>query len=191
MGQTAVRVLGSTNRRFLFWEQKQEFRGVARRFRGKSVHKVDTKGRVSIPAAFRRVLEEGDPDWRSGENPQLVIVHGIKEGECLEGYSIDAMEKVDDLISSLPHFSPEREFYETIMDTDSDYATVDENGRMVVSAALRAKIGVSKEIIFVGKGETFQMWEPAAYDEELKRIKAWGAAQENPHAMLYGTKQEG
>ena len=35
----------------------------ARRFRGESVHKVDAKGRVSIPAAFRRVLEDGDPDW--------------------------------------------------------------------------------------------------------------------------------
>ncbi|MCK4861351.1 MAG: cell division/cell wall cluster transcriptional repressor MraZ, partial [Rhodobacteraceae bacterium] len=32
---------------------------MARRFRGKSVHKVDAKGRVSIPASFRRVLEEG------------------------------------------------------------------------------------------------------------------------------------
>ena len=33
-----------------------------RRFRGESVNKVDAKGRVSVPAAFRRALEEGDPD---------------------------------------------------------------------------------------------------------------------------------
>ncbi|MEP4311011.1 MAG: MraZ, partial [Lentilitoribacter sp.] len=30
---------------------------MARRFRGESDHKVDTKGRVSIPASFRRVIE--------------------------------------------------------------------------------------------------------------------------------------
>ena len=35
---------------------------MARRFRGESVHKVDAKGHVSIPAPFRRVLEEGDPN---------------------------------------------------------------------------------------------------------------------------------
>ena len=164
---------------------------MARRFRGKSVHKVDAKGRVSIPASFRRVLEEGDPDWRGGENPQLVIVHGSKDGACLEGYSIRSMEEVDDLISNLPRFSPEREYYETIMDTDSDYASVDENGRMVVSATLRKMINVSKEAIFVGKGDTFQIWEPSAYSDELKRIKEWGASQKNPHAMLYAPKSEG
>ena len=39
------------------------------RFRGESVHKVDQKGRVSVPASFRRVIEEGDPDWGAGVNP--------------------------------------------------------------------------------------------------------------------------
>ena len=47
-----------------------------RRFRGEGHHKVDGKGRVSIPASFRRVLESGDPDWTDGLNPNLVIVYG-------------------------------------------------------------------------------------------------------------------
>jgi len=164
---------------------------VARRFRGKSVHKVDAKGRVSIPASFRRVLEEGDPDWRSGENPQLVLVHGSKDGRCIEGYSIKSMDEVDDLIEALPHFSDEREYFETILGTDSDYASVDENGRMVLSAALRKMIGVAKDAVFVGKGNRFQIWKPSAYENELQQIKEWGASQENPHAKLYRTTAEG
>ena len=47
-----------------------------RRFRGEAENKVDAKGRISIPAPFRRILEEGDPDWSSGLNPNLVIVYG-------------------------------------------------------------------------------------------------------------------
>ena len=34
---------------------------MSRRFRGESHHKVDAKGRVSIPASFRRVIEASDP----------------------------------------------------------------------------------------------------------------------------------
>ncbi len=164
---------------------------MARRFRGKSLHKVDAKGRVSIPAPFRRVLEEGDPDWRPGENPQLIIVHGSNEGQCLEGYSLKSMDEIDELIEQLPHFSPEREYLETILGTESDYASVDENGRMVLSKALRDMIGVGKEAVFVGKGNRFQIWEPQAYEAELARLREWAASQDNPKAMLYRSKTEG
>ena len=51
-----------------------------RRFRGESLHKVDAKGRVSVPAAFRRVLEEGDPDFSRGSSPNFVIVYGGVRG---------------------------------------------------------------------------------------------------------------
>ena len=68
---------------------------MARRFRGESVHKVDSKGRVSVPAPFRRVLEEGDPDWTPGANPNLVLVYGRMGRNCLEGYSMKSMEEVE------------------------------------------------------------------------------------------------
>jgi len=62
---------------------------------------------------------------------------------------------------------------------------------MVLSAALRKMIGVAKDAVFVGKGNRFQIWEPSVYESELKQIKEWGSAQENPHAKLYRTAAEG
>ena len=56
-----------------------------RRFRGESLNKVDAKGRVSVPAAFRRVIEEGDPDFSDGSYPNFVIVYGGVRSTCLEG----------------------------------------------------------------------------------------------------------
>ncbi len=71
---------------------------MSRRFRGESHNKVDAKGRVSIPASFRRVLEAGDPTWKSGENPELVIVYGDHRRSYLECYTMQAIEEVDDKI---------------------------------------------------------------------------------------------
>ena len=68
-----------------------------RRFRGESLHKVDAKGRVSVPAPFRRVLEEGDPDFSIGSNPNFVIVYGGVRGNCLEGYTLSSISKIDNL----------------------------------------------------------------------------------------------
>lgn len=158
---------------------------MARRFRGESVHKVDSKGRVSIPAAFRRVLEEGDPDWVPGNNPNLVLIYGLHGKSCLEGYSIKKMEELDDKISDLPDFSPERVALERTINTQAIYAQVDENGRMVVPARLREMIGVTSEATFAGMGDRFQIWEPGAYAEDMRRIAEWLQDENNnPFALL-------
>jgi MraZ protein len=65
---------------------------VARRFRGSDTFKVDAKGRVSIPAPFRRVIEASDPNWREGLRPNIVIVFGGKNQNWLEVYTIKAIE---------------------------------------------------------------------------------------------------
>ena len=132
-----------------------------RRFRGESVHKVDGKGRVSVPASFRRVLEEGDPDWTEGLNPTFVLVYGSPSGRCLDGYTVEGIAKIDDKISRLPTFSPERKALERWLNTQSVYVQVDENGRMVLPARLREQIGLGDEATFAGMGDRFQIWAPA------------------------------
>ena len=113
-----------------------------RRFRGESVHKVDGKGRVSIPASFRRVIEEGDPDFTADLNPSCVLVYGRKGRNCLEGYSITSMTEVDDLVSRLPRYSRNREILERILNSQSVYSQIDDNGRLVLSARLRELVDI-------------------------------------------------
>ena len=142
-----------------------------RRFRGESLHKVDTKGRVSIPAQFRRVLEESDPDFKAGFNPSCVLVHNRKSKKCLEGYSIASINEVDDLVSKLPHYSREREILERMLNAQSSYAQIDDNGRLVLSAKLRELINLNSEAIFIGMGDKFQIWEPFAYQIDMEQIE--------------------
>lgn len=143
---------------------------MVRRFRGESVHKVDAKGRVSIPAPFRRVLEEGDPDWTEGLNPNLVMIHGRVELRCLECYTIAGMEALDEMVSNLPRFDEDREYLELVLNSDSSYAQVDENGRIVLGLKLRELIGATTEVVFSGQGEKFQIWRPEAFAEHKAAV---------------------
>ena len=149
---------------------------MARRFRGESTHKVDAKGRVSIPALFRRVLEAGDPDWHEGLRPQLVIVYGDHRKKFLECYTIEAIDEVDEKIAAKPRGSMERRMLERLFHGQSLPTEVDPDGRLVLPQKLREKIGLEtgKEAFFIASGDTFQIWKPETYEkEELARTEAW------------------
>jgi MraZ protein len=144
---------------------------------------VDQKGRVSVPAPFRRVLEEGDPDWAEGLNPNFVIIYGRPGRRCLEGYSIRAIGEIDELIAAMPRFSPQREMVERFINTRSVYAQLDENGRVLLPAKLRELIGLGDEALFAGMGDKFQIWAPEGYAEDEARI-AEALGEADPFAVL-------
>jgi len=147
---------------------------VSRRFRGESHHKVDSKGRVSIPASFRRVLEAADPNYREGDNPELVIVYGDHRRTYLECYTMAAIDEVDAKIDALARGSMERKMLQRLFHGQSLPTAVDETGRLVLPAKLRQKIGLEGEAFFIAAGDTFQIWKPETYEaEELAKTEEW------------------
>jgi MraZ protein len=135
---------------------------------------VDAKGRVSIPASFRRVLEAGDPDWTEGLHPNLVVVYGDHRRAYLECYTIDAITEVDSQIADLPRGSMERRMLERLFNGQSLATQVDETGRLVLPQKLREKIGLAGEAFFIATGDTFQIWKPETYTtEEQAKTEAW------------------
>jgi transcriptional regulator MraZ len=147
---------------------------VARVFRGEGLHKVDAKGRVSIPALFRRVLEAGDPDWTDGLAPNLVIVYGDHRRQYLECYTMEAIAEVDARILRMQRGSHERRMVEKLFNGQSHPTSVDETGRLVLPAKLRQKIGLEGEAYFIATGDTFQIWNPETYETvEAARTEAW------------------
>ncbi|AML53270.1 MULTISPECIES: division/cell wall cluster transcriptional repressor MraZ [Falsihalocynthiibacter] len=140
---------------------------MARTFRGESNHKVDAKGRVSIPALFRRVLEGADPEWREGLQPRVVIVYGDEKRKQLECFPQEAIDEVDALIAKLPRGSSKRKALQRLYSAQAHPTTVDETGRLVLPAKLRNKIGLDGEAYFIGNGDTFEIWTPDAYDASM------------------------
>ena len=147
---------------------------MGRRFRGESHHKVDTKGRVSIPASFRRVIEAADPNWTSGDAPELVIVYGDHRRNYLECYTMEAIDEVDAKIDALPRGAMERKMLQRLFHGQSFPTAVDETGRLVLPAKLRNKIDLDGEAFFIAAGVTFQIWKPETYEaEEAAKTDAW------------------
>ncbi|MFX0541449.1 division/cell wall cluster transcriptional repressor MraZ [Roseovarius sp. S4756] len=147
---------------------------MARRFRGESHHKVDAKGRVSIPALFRRVIEASDPNWTEGLAPELVIVYGDHRRNYLECYTVEAIDEVDAKIDAMPRGSMERKMLQRLFHGQSFPTTVDDTGRLVLPAKLRAKIGLEGEAFFIAAGDTFQIWKPETYEaEEAAKTEEW------------------
>jgi MraZ protein len=113
------------------------------------------------------VLEAGDPDWTDGLNPNFVIVYGDHRRKYLECYTIQEIEDVEDRISRMKRGSQKRRLLERLFSTQSVTTSVDETGRIVLPAKLREKIGIVKEAQFASNVDTFQIWSPETYDEEI------------------------
>lgn len=126
---------------------------------------MDGKGRVSIPAPFRRVIQDCDPDWREGLRPNIVIVYGDNRQHWLEVYTMQAIDEIDAQIEDMQRGSPERLWLEELMHGQSIETQIDEDGRLLLPQKLREKIGLRDEAFFISAGDYFKIWTPAAYAE--------------------------
>ncbi|QEW21438.1 cell division protein MraZ [Marinibacterium anthonyi] len=144
-----------------------------RRFRGEHTFKVDKKGRMSIPADFRRVLEAGDPAWADGLRPNLVLVYGGSDNRFLEGYTVEAAEERADKIALLPESNLKRRLVRQYV-SKSIPIMIDPDGRLVIPQRHREMIGLELEAnaVFVGTLATFQIWAEDAYEAYLDETEA-------------------
>lgn len=136
-------------------------------FLGEELFKVDSKGRVSIPSDFRRVLAAGDPNWSEGQPPRVMIVYGDERRKFLECFTVDGLQKIHRQIKRMPHASKKRKALQRLYSTHAQIISVDETGRLVLPAKLRKKIDLGNEAFFAGTGETFEIWKPETYDAEM------------------------
>jgi len=140
-------------------------------FLGNSEHKVDAKGRVSVPADFRRVLEAGDPEWKSGEQPKFVLNYGNQKGACIEGHTLTSMNAVMQETLSLARDSEDRKRRARAMAAQSEPMKIDPNGRIVLSEDTRKAFGIKDKALFVGMFDTFEIWDPAAFEKDQAALE--------------------
>ena len=85
--------------------------------------------------------------------------------EALEACSQDRIEKLSSTIDSLSPFEEKRDFFATSVLSESVSLQFDSEGRVLISEKLIRHAKIKNNILFVGLGKTFQMWEPKSFEK--------------------------
>ena len=146
------------------------------RFLSNAVNRVDAKGRVSVPAHFRSVMQRrGIGDLyalRTLDQPAM----DVGGTEMLEDYE-KRIAQEDPFLRAADDMSL---YYHG----DGTFLKLDGDGRLTLTDFIRAHTGISGEVAFVGRGHFFQMWEPRRYAdfseharERLRKMREAAAAR--------------
>ena len=142
---------------------------------------IDKKGRVSVPAAFRSFL--------TSQGYNGFISYPSFSSQALECCTQDRIEKLSNTIDSLNPFEEKRDFFATSILSESENLQFDTEGRISFSDKLLSHAKIKNNILFVGLGQTFQIWEPKNF--EKFKIVARKKAYQNRSNLKWETKQKG
>ncbi len=142
-------------------------------FQGTHKNRIDAKGRVSVPAPFRHILEENDPNWKTGTGAQLSILFGWPGQGGLEVYSVHAMNEILEKVRRLPARSPRKEVAARMLGSNSQRFQLDETGRLNLPKWLLELVNIDGEAVFAGMVDKFEIWNPEQYEKDTKAKVDW------------------
>ena len=127
------------------------------------VNKVDSKGRVSLPADYRAIVKE--------LNSEIVCYRSLT-APCIEGCVEDLLEKLAaEIETSTDFFSQTQDDLTNLIFGDAKRFTFDSTGRIVLTEKLLKHAGITDTAVFVGKGRKFQIWNHENWEQEEARIR--------------------
>lgn len=127
-------------------------------------NRLDAKGRVSIPAPYRSILtHDGYPG---------LLAHPSLDLPALECGGNALLAEIDQLLAALAPYSMERDSLSTALLGVSEALKIDGEGRVVLTESLKVHAGIGDQVVFVGQGSKFQMWEPDRFQSHLAQARA-------------------
>ncbi len=131
-------------------------------FRGRSVHTIDAKNRISIPAGFRVEF-----DRRSDRAPILT-----NDAACLALYPFEDWCEFEESLLNLSSVDPDVGSYARFMVSGASECPVDKQGRILVPPALREYAGLDREVTVAGVGNRLELWDKVRFNAELSKTQA-------------------
>jgi MraZ protein len=134
--------------------------------------KVDDKGRLIFPAAFKSSMGEG--------TSLRFVVKKSLFAECLEMYAYDEWEKDSETVRSrLNFFNPEHAaFWREYMRGTADVEPDSKLGRMMIPKEMLDRVGITKEVVFAGNNHLIEIWDKEKYEAKAMKSEDFVALAE-------------
>ena len=130
-------------------------------FRGATHLSMDAKFRIAVPSKHRDVLQA------QGAGNLILTAHPHR---CLLLYPQPQWAPIEAKINSLSSFNPQTSAYQRMMVGQAEDISLDSAGRLLVSPVLRSFANLDKDIMFVGQGSHFELWDLAAWNKQLETL---------------------
>jgi MraZ protein len=134
-------------------------------FRGATNLSMDVKGRLAVPAKHRDALLT-----QSAGNVVLTAhPHG-----CLLLYPQPSWEPIQSKMMALSSFDRQSSSLQRLLVGYAEDITIDNAGRLLVSPTLRDFASLEKDVMLVGQGSHFEMWNMDAWRKQLENVMSGG-----------------
>ncbi len=128
--------------------------------RGNSLAKIDEKGRLKLPAAFRSYLE-----------PNIgaeFFVTSIR-GDSVRIYPMDVYAGIERKLLESSGLAPSVNRLRNAINYFGQTATMDNQGRILIHPLLRDKARINGEVAVLGQQNYLEIWDRSTFEEQLAR----------------------
>jgi MraZ protein len=137
-------------------------------FRGANNLTLDVKGRLTMPTRYRERLQE-----RCGG--KLVVT--VDRDQCLLIYPFPDWEDIERKLMKLPTLNAQARRLQRLMVGHATELDLDGNGRILLPPNLRAYGLLTRDVVLVGQGLRFELWDETRWNE--RRVE-WLASADTP-----------
>ncbi len=125
-------------------------------FIGNIEGRLDEKGRIFVPAGYRKILAEAES--------KRIVMRRDTDNECLMFYPEEVWnEKVEQLRQTLDEWDPEDQLILMQFMADAEYLDMDGQGRILLQKKNLETIGAQQDVLFVGMLNRFAVWAPETF----------------------------
>lgn len=131
-------------------------------FQGATELSLDAKGRLAVPTRHREALASGNG---------RVVLTAHPDG-CLLLYPQLAWDPIRAKVQALPSFNDQARWWQRLLVGFAEEIELDGSGRILVSPALRKLANLQKQVMLVGQGTRFELWDVESWEKKLAAAMA-------------------